>query len=159
TSARVPLLTLSEQSPTLGSVFVWLQTRPGDRLRLGFDDGTGSPVHWAEIGESRSFSIDQGPLDLQVTLVNGPGAQQAALGVTSGSAAAVISGSWDRGRTFALHLEGQGSALIWAEGGGALLRGLGGGVFVPRSVKERTIMIPASHPELIAVGATLNRRD
>jgi subtilisin family serine protease len=77
--------------------------------------------------------------------------------VSSGSAAVVISGQWKQGRSFVLHLEGQGSAQIWIEGAGAVAPGAGGGVFLPRSTKEGTITIPASDPNLIAVGATLNR--
>lgn len=157
TSVRVPVLTLASSSDALGSVFVWLQSRPGDRLRIGFDAGVGGSTHWVESGDSRAFAIEDSDGDFDVTVVNDPSETDAGLGVGSGSAAVVISGAWKHGRSFVLHLEGQGTAQLWVEGAGALAPGSASGVFLPRSTKEGTITIPASDPNLIAVGATVNR--
>ncbi len=158
TTVRVPVLTLSADATTIGSVFVWLQFRPGDRLRVGFGDGSDSSVVWVEHGDSGAYAVKDGDADYQVTVVNSPAEPDATLGVGRHSAAVIISGSWPRGQSFVLSLEGQGSAQMWVEGAGALTPGLGGGAFLPRSSKESTITIPASNPDLIAVGATLNRK-
>lgn len=159
TQTRVPLLTLSRDAVTFGGLFAWIEARPGDFLRLGFDDGRGDDVRWVEPGDSRAFAYTDSDSDFQVTLVNSPSEADTGLGVGRGSAAVVVSGQWSQGRAFVLHLEGHGSAQLWVEGTGALTSGSGGGVFLPRSSKEGTITIPASHPDLIAVGATVNRKD
>lgn len=155
-TARIPVLTISRDAPTQGGVFLWLEARPKDRLRLGFAPDADAPIQWADYGESRAFQIGGGQNDYQVTLFNGLADES--LGLEPGSAAVVLLGTWPRGKTFGIYLEGHGSALMWVEGGGALLPGLGGGAFLPRSSKEGTISIPATSPDLIAVGATLNRQ-
>lgn len=159
TTVKVPILTLASAANALGSAFVWLQSRPGDRLRIGFDAGLGGAIRWVESGDTRAFAIEDSGGEFDVTVVNDPSESDAGLGVGSGSAAVVISGVWQPGRSFVLHLEGQGTAQIWVEGSGALAPGGSGGVFLPRSTKEGSITIPASDPNLIAVGATLNRSE
>ena len=91
TSVRVPILTLASSSEALGSVFVWLQSRPGDRLRIGFDAGLGGSTRWVESGDSRAFAVADSEGDFDVTVVNDPSEPDAGLGVGSGSAAVVIS--------------------------------------------------------------------
>lgn len=158
-SVTVPVLTLASDPDALGSVFAWIQSRPGDHLRIGFDAGVGGSIRWVDPGDTRAYAFDDSAGDFDVTVANSPSEPDAGLGVSSGSAAVVISGQWKQGRSFVLHFEGQGTAQIWIEGAGALGPGGGGGVFLPRSTKEGTITIPASDPNLIAVGATLNRAD
>jgi subtilisin family serine protease len=67
----------------------------------------------------------------------------------------VLDGSWKSGTSFRVAFRGHGSARLWVQSEGDLANSVG--AVLPRATKEGTIGIPASSPELIAVGATINR--
>jgi subtilisin family serine protease len=89
---------------------------------------------------------------LTATVVNGS-LQAVGFDSDADAAAVIIEGTWPRGETFALRLVGPGTASMWVEG--QIGPGVGG--FFPAATKESTVTIPAAHPDLVAVGATLNR--
>ena len=58
----------------------------------------------------------------------------------------------------AVLLHGRGDAQLWVTGTGELAAGLlGVGLSFERALRAGTIGVPATHPDLIAVGCTLNR--
>ncbi|MCA9633238.1 MAG: S8 family serine peptidase [Myxococcales bacterium] len=153
-SVRVPIITpKSNKQETNGRVFVWITMRPGDALDVGLDDGDGEWIPPLEYGRAASFKRG----DLTVTIFDGQESLESPLTVPN-AAVVVLDGSWKAGETFALRLEGHGSASVWLQSDGDLSPSSGSiGALVPRALKEGTINLPGSHPELIAVGATINR--
>ncbi len=152
---RVPLLTPPTQTGTTkGSVYVWIATRPGDRLKVGVDDQDG---HWFDpIDFGKSGSLDKN--GLTVNVFNGVIGQDSPLYYNKNGAVVVLDGKWKSGRVFALRLQGHGSAEIWLQSSGDIAPELGSiGALFPRAFKEGTVNVPGSSPALIAVGATLNR--
>lgn len=153
-SVRVPLLSPPTGGTTNATIFVWIATRPGDDLRVGLDDSKGEWVEPQKRGTAGTFSKG----DLDVTLFNGSVGGSSPL-TTPNGAVMVIDGSWKSGETFALRFEGHGTPRLWIQSEGDLGPGVSTGALFPRGRKEGTINIPAAHPDLIAVGATLNRLD
>ncbi len=161
--ARIPILTPKVLGDTTeASVFVWISSHPGDALSVGFDTGRDGSVPYVRPGQATTY--DRKLLgdsdDIMVTIVNGPGEDDVGLGLGSTSSVVLLTGEWEAGRTFIVKLRGPGSARIWVESVGELDPTLSGlGALVPGARKAGTIAIPASHPNLIAVGATLNRTE
>ncbi len=152
--ALVPIVTaVTDQSTIAGTIYVWITSLEGDELELGLDDEDGAlvePLRPGKSGVSRKGYIE-------ITIIN----QSPVAEVTRGGhgAVLVIDGSWPISRRFTLRLEGHGSASIWLQSEGDLSPEVSVGALFPRALKEGTINIPASSPDLIAVGATLNRSD
>jgi len=155
---RVPLVAVAPRPGRVrGGIDVWIEMRPGDALDVALEHA-GTRLVAAAPGRSAGFAEGE----LEAELVNdaplpGDFADDPALGAPS--AIVLVRGTFDPGRAFTLELEGQGTASIWVQGSGDLDPALGPGVLVPAAFKEGTITVPASEPELIAVGATLNRVD
>lgn len=153
-SVRVPIITpRSNKAKTTARVFVWITSRPGDELDVGLDDSEGEWIPALEYGRAASFKRDE----LTVTIFNGQQSLDSPLSIPN-AAVVVLDGSWNAGKTFALRLEGHGSASVWLQSDGDLSPSSGSvGALVPRALKAGTINLPGAHPELIAVGATINR--
>jgi len=154
-SVRVPILTPSVgKSSTNATIYVWISGRPGDRLEVGLDDSDGEWIDPLPPGEGATYS-DKG---VEVTILNqmiGAGSP-----ITQGSngAVVIIEGTWSAGSTFAVRLEGHGTARLWLQSEGDLSPGAeSAGALFPRASKEGTIGIPATGAALISVGATVNR--
>lgn len=153
-TALVPIITpATSAGVTEGTVYVWLTLRQGDDLKLGVDDRAGSVV--APLAPNGETVVDRD--QVEVTVINGLTNGGSPIPDGSFSAAVVIDGSWSSDEVFALRLEGLASARIWVEGDGPLSPDQSVGPLLPRAIKEGTINVPASAPDLIAVGATVNR--
>lgn len=154
-SVRVPLL--SPPTPglaTRATIYVWIATRPGDELAVGLDDGDGEWIEPLPPGTGASYRKGE----LEATIINDEHREGSPIPQGSSGAVVVLEGSWRSGSTFALRLEGHGSARVWVQSEGDLGPGTGSvGAVFPRASKQGTIGIPASSPSLIAVGATINR--
>ncbi len=150
-----------------GRVLVWISVQ-GDGLNVGLNDQDGSWIEPLSPGGAGTIRIPPFPWlgsvdltgeaeNLEVTIVN----QTGELGVTRGGRGAivVIDGAWSTTRAFALRLTGGGTAGVWLQSEGDLSPDVSPGALVPRAFKEGTINVPASAPDLIAVGATLNRTE
>ncbi|MEP7049968.1 MAG: S8 family serine peptidase [Pseudomonadota bacterium] len=161
--SRVPLLTPALGGPlTRGTAYVWLQFRDGDEVSVGLDDRNGTRVPPVPVGSG--FTND--PQDttavkpnVGITIINGIDNGLAPDGVNPGRNAAIltIDGAWLADTDFVIHLEGHGTAQLWVQGVGDLDPELSLGALFPRGEKQGTVNVPASAPNLIAVGATLNR--
>jgi hypothetical protein len=135
---------------TSGTIYIWVGAQQGESLDVGLDDENGAWIDPIAPGNSGKLNEEE----LQVTLVN----QSDELSLTRGGGAMIIiEGIWPATRSFALRLTGNGTAGIWLQSEGDLAPEVSVGALVPRAFKEGTINIPASAPDLIAVGATLNR--
>lgn len=151
TSARVPLLTPSASATLSGSLFVWIGTRPGDDLAVGLERRDGTWIAPVVRGRSETW-VDE---DLEITIINEPFASEEVT-VAGPAAALIVRGRWPSETVFALHLVGRGLARLWVQSAGVLGAGPLGAVFAGASARG-TVNLPATHPEIIAVGATVNR--
>ncbi|MCC6213755.1 MAG: S8 family serine peptidase [Polyangiaceae bacterium] len=153
TSTRVPLLIPVAGPTARGTVFVWVGLAAGSTLRVGIDDRDGP---WIEpLDPARGTTKRRGKLAATVVPATAY-ADQA--GSRSQDAVVVLDGEWPAEETYALRLEGNATVALWAQSQGELGPDGGApGALFPRARKQGTIAIPATHPELIGVGATLNR--
>lgn len=155
-SARVPLLsTPIGSSTTEAAIFVWIDFGPDDDMSIALDlgDRETDPVAPGQV-----LGFEDG--DLSATLLNGVTSDEGPIYPGSHAAVVVLSGRWRSGSAFALRLSGHGTARLWAHSEGDLAPEAGSlGALFPRASKEGTINVPASHPELIAVGAAVNRTE
>lgn len=152
---RVPILMpRATQDRLQGTVWVWITTRPSERLSVGVvdreDEWLLTPVAPGKQGGARHDQVN-------FTVLN----RAARDGIDPGrdGTIVIIDGKIRAGSVFALRLEGRGTARIWITSAGELAPGASTGPLLPRATKAGTINIPASHEELISVGATLNRRE
>lgn len=154
-SVRVPIVAPSVgKSSTQATIYVWISGRPGDALSVGVDDAEGEWIEPLPPGEGAAYS-DKG---VEVTILNQVVDDTSPIASGSNGAVVVIEGTWKSGATFAVRLEGHGTARLWLQSEGDLAPGAGSpGALFPRASKEGTIGIPASNAELISVGASVNR--
>lgn len=153
--SRVPLLTLSSGRQTSAGtvVFVWIAFRPEDRVSVALDDEDGEWIPEIEPGEATTFHRGS----YHATIYNGPQHSRSPVPDGTNSAVLVLEGSWPAEREFFIRLSGRGTAKLWVQSEGGLDPDGSAAALFPRAQKQGTINVPASHPELIAVGATLNR--
>ncbi len=152
---EIPILT---PSPALGglrgaTVYAWLGFRAGDDVSVGLDQDGERFVPYVEPGRATTYSKD----DCQATIFNGPSLPSASIKVSSHNAVVVVDGNFEPGSVFTLRLSGHGTVNVWVDSRGGAARELGVGALVPRGEKQGTINVPATHPDLIAVGSTVNR--
>lgn len=77
---------------------------------------------------------------------------------TGASAVVLIDGPWRTRSPIQLLFEGRGRVEAWIQSEGDLGPGSGAiGARFPNATERQTVTIPATHPSLIAVGASLNR--
>lgn len=152
TSTRVPLIVPATSRTTKGSLYVYIASRPGDALSVGFETADETIARPLDPGETGKFDEE----DLEVSILNDAGTLGGRPLAGSHAAIVLVRGSWPGEKVLLLRLEGHGTAQLWVQSEGELTGG-GGGLF-PRAIKQGTIAIPGSHPEIIAVGATLNRK-
>ncbi len=150
----VPLFTQGTNESTLeATIYVWISTLEGDELELGLDDDDGEWVEPLKLGQA-AVKRKNG---VEATIIN----QADDTDVTRGGhgAVVVIDGKWASSRHFQLRLEGHATAALWVQSEGDLGPDVSAGALFPRALKAGTINVPASSPDLIAVGATLNRNE
>jgi hypothetical protein len=152
---EIPLMTPTEAlgAKRGATVYVWLGFRAGDEVSIGLDRGGDAWIPDIAPGEATTFTA----LDYEATIFNGPSGEKSGIKVGPHNAVIVIDGDFDPGMVFNLRLSGHGTASLWAQGSRGASPDTSVGVLFPRGEKQGTINIPASHPDLIAVGATVNR--
>ncbi|HEU4532913.1 MAG TPA: S8 family serine peptidase, partial [Polyangiaceae bacterium] len=137
----------------------WITFQPGDAVSVGVEKNGEALLAPIPRGEEVSVDDPSGRKDgedgVSVAVINGPAGGDGA----GDGAIVVVDGTWKGSDTFAVTLEGRGAARAWLQGAGdAESAGCTGALF-PRAIKEGTVSMPASHPDLLAVGCTLNRSD
>lgn len=146
--ASVPLITPGADE---GRIFVWASFRPGDEVSVGLEGPDGTWVSPVAPGEDAGYDDGEGTT---AAIINNVVDGRSSISPDSNSAVMVWAGKWEQGGPFRVLLEGRGDASLWvAARGEAGLRG----AYLARGKTQGTINLPASHPRLLAVGATLNR--
>lgn len=149
TPLRVPIHTLGADS---GSVQVWVTLREGADLRIGLDGPDGEWIR--PIGPNRQSGKDTDAYKAGVLY----GAETEGSPVPKGSNGAIVvwTGKWPSG-TYYVTFDGAGMAELYMQGqGDAAPGGLRSASF-EYGVREGTVNLPATHPDIIAVGCTVNR--
>lgn len=148
---RVPISTPKSKS---GNGFVWITFQPDDEVSVGLEAPGGAQwVRLVEPGDEVGYNGDGGTTAAVVNrLVNGK------TPITAGTNSAVVafSGAWDEG-SFDLILSGHGDAQLWVTGLGDVSPSKSNGLLFEKAVRQGTIAVPAAHPNILAVGCTLNR--
>lgn len=160
TTIRVPLISsVGVSTQTQGAIFIWISTRPNDKISVGFHNGRGaeSPL----VGMKNTLAFNSKGIkdedDYDVIILNGVD-DELGSEIQPGSVIVALSGSWQSGRVFELVLEGSATARMWVTGAGAAGPAGGGrGPVFPRARISGTVAVPASEKSLITVGATANR--
>lgn len=138
-----------------GTAYAWINFRPGDDVRVGVErNGT---VIVGPFGPGEQGATTQG-VDPYVAVIHG--VLGAASPINPGTRAAVVAidGTWRSDEEFAITMEGDGTPGLWVQGTGDAEQGSAyGGMLFVRPTKQGTINVPASHPDLLSVGCTLNR--
>ena len=138
----------------LGAVSVWINFRNATAMRVGLNgpDGPWIPLQ----GDGQSGGKNQtGTSAYNAAVVNGSTAQQSP--IAAGSQAAVVGwqGNWPEGR-YEILLEGDGDAELYLQAVGAKQPANATQAAFLGGIREGTINLPADHPTVIAVGATVN---
>jgi subtilisin family serine protease len=157
-TARVPIVSpvIGGASTVTADILTWVEMAERDQIAVGLErrDGTVlvSPVG---AGDSRSHQMG----DYEVLVANQDAASASILPGDRKAAVVVVTGRFPANETFALRFEGEGTAEIWVQSEGDLSPAHSFGSLVPEATKQGTINSPGSNPNLIAVGATVNRVD
>ncbi len=158
--AMVPMRAVAMKTNEVrGSVYVWLRWRASDSMRVGLTDWTGKELV-PPIGPASSggYSRSGSDLGIDVAIYNDVVGEGSPLTADSHGAVVWYSGRWPADGDISITVEGSGTADAWLQGtGDAAPSSSGMGQMFVRGVKHGTVNVPATHPGIIAVGATLNR--
>ncbi|HVK63274.1 MAG TPA: S8 family serine peptidase, partial [Polyangium sp.] len=148
---RVPIATPASEK---GNGYVWITFRPGDEVSVGLEaPGGESWIRLVEPGDELGYT---GEGKTSAAVVNRLANGKTPITAETNSAVVAFFGAWDEG-AFTIRLSGHGDAQLWVTGQGDVSPSVGPGLAFEKAVRQGTISIPASHPNLLAVGCTLNR--
>jgi subtilisin family serine protease len=148
TTVRVPISTFV--SPQNGGVQVWVAMRTGADLKVGLDGPDGPWI--APVGDGASAGKNTTPYDAAV--YNGGAASGSPVPMQSHGAVVLWQGQWNKG-TYTVVLSGQGTADLYLQATGDASNP--GDVGFADAVREGTVNLPATHPDIISVGCTINK--
>ncbi|MBW2527570.1 MAG: S8 family serine peptidase, partial [Deltaproteobacteria bacterium] len=153
--SRVPMTVPGWEGTVSGTGYVWITFRPGDEVAVGLEGPEGDEwIGLVDPGEEAGYESDG---DSAGVINNLPSAGSTITADTN-SAVVIFDGSWAAEEQFAVLLQGRGDAQLWVTGTGGVAPGAAGlGLSFEKATKPGTIGVPATHPDLIAVGCTLNR--
>jgi len=146
---RVPVRTEGADS---GSVQVWVTLREGADLEIGLDGPDGEWIAPIEEGHQNGKNTS----DYNAGVIYGHGLEGSPIPDGSRGAVVVWTGKWPAG-TYAVTLKGSGMAELYLQGLGDASLGSDRQVTFTNGVREGTINLPATHPDIIGVGCTVNR--
>ncbi|HEY2516406.1 MAG TPA: S8 family serine peptidase [Polyangiaceae bacterium] len=135
---------------TSGSLEVWVAIRSGASLSVGFAGPDGEWIAPVSDGNEAGKNTSQ----YNAGVINGSSASKSPVPAASHGAVAVVSGRWPSG-TYAIELDGVGTADLYLEGTGDVSVGESAGFAT--AVREGTINLPATHPSILGVGCTVNK--
>ncbi len=148
-TTRVPVVT---QGATSGTVQVWVSLRAGAGIKVGLNSPEGewiSPVaEGLEAGKNTS--------DYNAGVIYGQSDSSSPVPVTSHGAVVVWTGKWPKG-TYEIELDGDGTADLYLQGTGDASAFSGTPAHFAYGVREGTVNLPATNPNIIGVGCTVNR--
>jgi subtilisin family serine protease len=145
---RVPII--ARKGSQQGGVQVWVAMHAGAGLSVGLD---GPDETWiAPVDAGNAAGHDGGGSTASV--YNGGLAAGSPVPSQSLGAVVVWQGAWAAG-TYAVTLSGSGTADLYLQGTGDAE----GAVGFADSVRETTVNLPATHPAIIGVGCTVNKKN
>ena len=141
-------------SEVSGAVFVWITYRAADAVAIGLAGPKGMSIRPVGMGRTAGFRASDD--SLTAAIYNGAVGGASPLPAGSHGAVIVWDGKWPAGSEMTLDLEGEGLVGAWVE---AKFddAAAAGAIFFEVATRAGTINVPASHPDLIAVGCTINR--
>lgn len=145
---RVPILV---PNSTSGQVYAWITYQKGDRVNVGLDGPAGKWISQIAPGDDAGYDDGAGTT---ASIINDQDTGKTALNKDTSGAIVAWDGKWAEGSSFAIELSGSGDVDLWLTGTGPVGHT---GVFFPRATKAGTIAVPASSPDLLAVGCSMNR--
>jgi subtilisin family serine protease len=137
-----------------GSVFVWVTYGATDSIAIGLEGPKGLSIKRATKGSRAGFQASDDTLS--AAIYNGVVGGESPLPSDSHGAILVWDGQWPGASEFTLNLEGEGLVNAWVEANFDDAS-LAGPIYFDRSTRAGTISVPATHPDLIAVGCVNNR--
>ncbi|MGA7120727.1 MAG: S8 family serine peptidase [Polyangiaceae bacterium] len=147
-TTRVPLGTLGASQD--GGIQVWVAMHPGSDLSVGLEAPGGT---WIQpVAPNASAGKNTGSFN--AAIYNGSSASGGQIPAQSLGAIVVWQGVWPAG-TYAVTLSGLGTADLYVQGTGDASSP--GAVGFLDAVRESTINLPATHPDIISVGCTMNK--
>ncbi|CAN5146821.1 hypothetical protein BH09MYX1_BH09MYX1_07580 [soil metagenome] len=145
-TVRVPITTSGASN---GSVQIWVTLRKGADLKIGLDSPDGTWV--SPISDKSDKGYNSGGVNVAVLF----GTDSSTVPKDSHGAVVLWRGSWPTG-TYYVTLSGTGLAELYLYGGGdSALEGPKPAYF-SAGVREGTVSLPATHPDLITVGCTVS---
>jgi subtilisin family serine protease len=148
TTMRVPITTQGAQSS--GGVQVWVAIHGGASLKIGLDKPGGTWVDPVPPGQSGGSSDQIAGID------NGSQPPNSMVPADSNGAIVAWQGAWPSG-TYYVTLDGTATVDLYVQAtGDAAIPGVTQVAFA-QGVREGTIGLPATHPDLIGVGCTINK--
>jgi MYXO-CTERM domain-containing protein len=136
-----------------GSVQIWVTLRAGADVKIGLDGPDGEWIAPIASGTQAGKNTDA----YNAGVIYGAEPAGSPIPKTSHGAVVVWQGKWPVGPYY-VTFEGSGVAELYLQGlNDAGLGGPGEGFFT-NGVREGTINLPATHPNIIGVGCTVNRR-
>ena len=141
-------------SDVSGAGFVWITYAAGDAVAIGLDGPNGMRIQPVGPGQKAGFRASDD--SLTAAIFNGAVGPESPLPTGSHGAVIVWDGKWPGDAKVMLELEGEGFANAWIE---AQFddADAAGPIFFDLAARAGTINVPATHPDLIAVGCTINR--
>jgi len=154
--ARLTVFTPDAQkgSDVSGTAFVWVTYGATDALSIGLQGPNGLSIRPVGAGHKGGFQASDD--SLTAAIYNGVVGLESPLPASSHGAVIVWDGKWPGASKMTLELEGEGFANAWVEARFDDTTAAGS-VFFELATRAGTINVPASHPDLIAVGCTINR--
>jgi subtilisin family serine protease len=167
----LPLLTPAASfagATTDASLFIWLNLSAAADMDVGLELPDGTRIGPIALGQVETRSSGQVVAAVVHGLGDSAGAARVAAelpdltleGVwpSAGAAVILVDGQWPAGSSFFVILEGRGRVEAWVQSEGDLGPEAGSiGALFSGATASQTITIPAAHPALIAVGASVNR--
>lgn len=136
-----------------GNVSIWINFRQATGMRVGLRGPDGEWIAPQADGQAAGHNVSTASLQYNAAVVHGSAAPNSP--IEKGSQAAVVGwqGNWPKGR-YAIVLEGEGDAELYLQ---AVSATKGKQAAFLGGIREGTINLPADHPAILAVGATVNR--
>lgn len=142
------------------TVYGFVSIQPGDEVEIGFRGGNGAISDFASLKKTVVTNSkrlgDAGSYD--IALINGP--DQVLMDLGENALAFFWTGRIEGGGNQEILFRGNGNVRLWVESTLSLNgSSTQGAVLLPRGRTSGTVAIPASHPDLLTVGASVNRTE
>jgi subtilisin family serine protease len=151
---RVPVVSpgVAGGADISGAVFVWATFEKTTDIAVGLEGPRGLSIEPVGAGHQGSFA--SGDNRLKAAIFNSVYQDEAPLTADTHGAIIAWDGSWPAGSEMILRFEGDGFVDAWMQ---TSLDASGEEAYFEVAIRDGTINVPATHPDLIAVGCTVNR--